>query len=88
VLQNIRKGLTKTLPEAGKELGQIGDLLNGIIADTNQGKDKAIDFEAPNDEAKKILSEAANAAEQNIKQKLPEIPTDIPTYKEKVPTKT
>ncbi|MGD9130437.1 MAG: Snf7 family protein [Candidatus Bathyarchaeota archaeon] len=88
VLQNIGKGLTNTLPEAGRELGQIGDLLNGIIADSNQGAGIDIDFEAPNDETKKILSEAANAAEQNIKQRLPEIPTDIQTPREKVLTKT
>jgi division protein CdvB (Snf7/Vps24/ESCRT-III family) len=88
VLQNIGRGLTNTLPEAGKELEQIGDILNGIIAESNQGTGIDIDFEAPNDEAKKILSEAANAAELNIKQRLPEIPTDIQTPREKVLTKT
>jgi division protein CdvB (Snf7/Vps24/ESCRT-III family) len=86
VLQNIGKGLTNTMPEAGKELGQIGDLLNGIIAESNQSTGIDIDFKAPNDEAQKILSEAANAAEQNIKQRLPEIPTDIPTSREKILT--
>ena len=84
VLQNIGKGLTNTLPEAGKELGQIGNLLNGIIADSNQGTGMDIDFEAPNDEAKNILSEAAKIAEQNIKQQLPEIPTDMPKVRKKV----
>jgi division protein CdvB (Snf7/Vps24/ESCRT-III family) len=88
VLQNIGKGLAKTLPEAGKELGQIGNLLNGIIADSNQGTGMDIDFEAPNDEAKNILSEAAKVAEENIKQQLPEIPADIPTVRKKVLTKT
>jgi len=86
VLQNIGKGLTNTLPEAGKELGQIGNLLNGIITESNQGTGMDIDFEAPNDEAKNILSEAAKVAEQNIKQQLPEIPTDIPTVRKKVLT--
>jgi len=86
VLQNIGKGLVNTLPEAGKELGQIGNLLNGIIAESNQGTGLDIDFEAPNDEAKNILSEAAKIAEQNIKQQLPEIPTDIPTVRKKVLT--
>jgi division protein CdvB (Snf7/Vps24/ESCRT-III family) len=88
VLQNIGKGLAKTLPEAGKELGQIGNLLNGIIADSNQGTGMDIDFEAPNDEAKNILSEAAKVAEENIKQQLPEIPADIPKVRKKVLTKT
>jgi division protein CdvB (Snf7/Vps24/ESCRT-III family) len=88
VLQNIGRGLSNTMPEAGKELGQIGDLLNGIIAESNQGTGMGIDFEAPTDEAQNILSEAAKVAEQNIKQQLPEIPTDIPIVKEKVLTKT
>lgn len=83
VLQNIGKGLANTLPEAGKELGQIGNLLNGIIAESNQGTGMDIDFEAPNDEAKNILSEAAKVAEQNIKQQLPETPTEIPKVRKK-----
>ncbi|MGD2066049.1 MAG: Snf7 family protein [Candidatus Bathyarchaeota archaeon] len=86
VLQNIGNGLSKTLPEAGKELGQIGDLLNGIIADSSQGDGIDIDFEVPNDEAKSILNEAAKVAEQNIEQKLPETPTDMPEVKKKILT--
>jgi division protein CdvB (Snf7/Vps24/ESCRT-III family) len=86
VLQNIGKGLSKTLPEAGKELGQIGDLLTGIVADSTQGVGLEIDFEAPNDDAKNILSEAAKIAEQNIKQNLPETPVDMPEVKKKVLT--
>ncbi len=86
VLQNIGRGLSKTLPEAGKELGQIGDLLNGIIADSTRGAGLEIDFEAPNDDAQDILSEAAEVAEQNMKQKLPETPTDMPEVKKKVLT--
>jgi division protein CdvB (Snf7/Vps24/ESCRT-III family) len=85
VLQNIGRGMSKTMPEAGKELGQIGNLLNDMISDSNQGTTIELDFEAPNEEAKKIISEAANVAEQNIKQQLPEIPTDTPTVKKKVP---
>ena len=86
VLQNIGKGLSKTLPEAGKELGQIGDLLNGIIADSNQGPGLDIDFDVPSDEAKDILKEAAEVAEQNIERKLPETPVDISEVKKKVLT--
>jgi division protein CdvB (Snf7/Vps24/ESCRT-III family) len=86
ILQNIGRGLSKTLPEAGKELGQIGELLNGIITDSTQGAGLEIDFEGPNEDAQNILSEAAEVAEQNMKQKLPEIPTDLPEVKKKVLT--
>jgi division protein CdvB (Snf7/Vps24/ESCRT-III family) len=84
VLQNIGRGMAKTMPKAGKELRQIGNLLNEIITDSNQSTNMSLDFEAPNEEAKKIISEAANVAEQNIKQQLPEIPTDTTTAKKKV----
>jgi division protein CdvB (Snf7/Vps24/ESCRT-III family) len=87
VLQNIGKGIATTLPEAGKELGQIGDLLSGIISESTHGSNMDIDFEAPNDAAKNILNEAAQIAEQNIKQQLPETPVDIPAVNEKVLTK-
>jgi division protein CdvB (Snf7/Vps24/ESCRT-III family) len=88
VLQNIGRGLSNTIPEAGKELGQIGDLLSGIITESNQSNSMNIDFDAPTSEAQNILSEAAQIAEQNIKQQLPEIPAEIPPVKEKVLTET
>jgi division protein CdvB (Snf7/Vps24/ESCRT-III family) len=88
VLQNIGKGISATLPEAGKELGQIGNLLSGIISESTQNTGMDIDFVAPNDDAKNILDEAAQIAEQNIKQQLPETPVDIPAVNEKILAKT
>jgi division protein CdvB (Snf7/Vps24/ESCRT-III family) len=84
VLQNIGRGMAKTMPETGKELGQIENLLNDMIADSNQSTNMGLNFEPPNEEAKKIISEARNVAEQNIKQQLPEIPTDTLTAKKKI----
>jgi division protein CdvB (Snf7/Vps24/ESCRT-III family) len=88
VLQNIGKGISRTMPDAGKELGQIGELLNGIIMESNQSTGIDLDFDTPNDAARSILNEASEFAEQNIKQQLPETPVDIPMIKEKVLTKT
>lgn len=84
VLQNIGKGISNTLPEAGNELGQIGDLLTGIISESNQSSGIDVNFDAPNEAAQNILNEAAQAAEQNIKQQLPDVPVDIPVTNEKV----
>jgi division protein CdvB (Snf7/Vps24/ESCRT-III family) len=88
VLQNIGNGISKTMPKAGKELSQIGNLLNGVIAESNQGTGIDIDFETPNDEAKNILSEASKVAKESIKQQLPETPTDTSAVKKKVSTNT
>jgi len=88
VLKNIGKGIVNTMPEAEKELGHLGNLLNGIIAESNQGTGMGITFEAPNDAAKTILNEAAKVAEENIKPHLPEMPVGVPAVKKKVLTKT
>lgn len=88
VLQNIGKGISTALPEAGKELGSIGNLLSDIMSETHQSGGMDLDFNAPNDAAQSILDEAAQIAEETIAQKLPEIPTDIPVMNEKVLTNT
>jgi len=88
VLRSVRTGMAGVLPEAERELGQIGNLLNEIIIDAGQGTGLNINFEAANEDAQKILKEAATVAEQKIKEELPEIPSEVPTAREKVPTQT
>jgi len=88
VLRSVRTGMAGVLPEAERELGQIGNLLNGIIIDAGQGTGLNINFEAANEDAKKILNEAATVAERKIKEELPEIPVGVSTVREKVPTQT
>ena len=86
VLGNVRRGLVGVLPEAQRELGQIGDLLDGIIVDVGQTTGLNINFEVASEDAKKILDEAATVAEQKIKEQLPEIPSEVPIVMEKVST--
>jgi len=88
VLRSVRTGMADVLPEAERELGQIGNILNEIIIDAGQSTGLNINFEAANEDAKKILNEAATIAEQKIKEELPEIPAGVPTVKKKVPTQT
>lgn len=86
VLRNVRRGLVGVLPEAERELGQIGDLLDEIIVDVGQRTEFNVNLEAAGEDAKKILDEAATVAEQKIKEQLPEIPSQVPDVMEKVPT--
>ena len=88
VLRGIRSGMANIFPEAEKELGQIGTLLSGIIIDAGQSSGLTINFEAANEDAQKILNEAATVAEQRIKEKLPELPAGMPAIGEKAPTQT
>ena len=79
VLRSVRGGMAMIFPEAERELGEIGDLLNGIIIEAGQTTGSTINFEAANEDAQKILNEAATVAEQRIKEKLPELPAGVPT---------
>ncbi len=82
VIKNIRSGITSLFPEANRELENIGTLLTEIVSSTSQTTGLPINVEAANQDAKKILEEAASVAEQRIKQKLPESVAEI-SIKEK-----
>ena len=75
VLSSVRVAITGVLPDAGRELEQIGTELNGIIANAGQTTGLTLDFATSSDEAQKILSEAATIAEERAKEKFPELPT-------------
>lgn len=90
VLRTVRAGMANVFPEAERELGQIGDILSGVIMEAGQSTGLAINFDTSNEDAQKILTEAATVAEQKIKEKFPELPPGIPSVQlgEKTPTKT
>lgn len=87
VLRSVRTGIVGVLPEAERELGQIGNLLSEIIVDAGQSTGLDINFEAANENAQEILNEAATVAEQKVKEKFPELPTEVGGAREKVPVK-
>ena len=86
VLRSVRTGMASIFPEAERELGSIGNLLNGIIIDAGQSTGLTINFESANEDAQKILTEAATVAEQKIKDKFPELPAGLPSLGEAAPT--
>jgi division protein CdvB (Snf7/Vps24/ESCRT-III family) len=88
VLSSVKNGMAAIFPEAERELGQIGNMLNGIIIDAGQSTGLTINFDSANEDAQKILAEASSVAEQKIKEKFPELPPGIPEMGEKTPTKT
>jgi division protein CdvB (Snf7/Vps24/ESCRT-III family) len=88
VLSSVKSGMTAIFPEAERELGQIGNMLNGIMIDAGQSTGLTINFESANEDAQKILTEASSVAEQRIKEKFPELPAGMPEVGERTPTKT
>lgn len=86
VLRTVKSGMSAIFPEAEKELGQIGTLLNGIIIDAGQSNGLSINFDTANEDAQKILAEASTVAEQKIKERFPDLPAGIPEISEKTTT--
>lgn len=79
VLRAVKAGMTNVFPEAERELGHIGDMLSGIIMEAGQTGGFSMNFETANEDAQKILTEAATVAEQRVKERFPELPAGIPS---------
>jgi len=88
VLGGIRGAIVGVLPDAGKELEQIGTMLNGIIMDAGQSSGLTLNFDNANEDAKGILAEAATVVEQRMKDKFPDLPGTTPTSTDKTQGKT
>jgi division protein CdvB (Snf7/Vps24/ESCRT-III family) len=78
VLRSVRAGLVSVFPEAESELGEIGNMLSGIMMEAGSGSGMTLNFDNVNEDAGKILNEAATVAEQRIKEKFPELPPGMP----------
>ncbi|GBC73124.1 hypothetical protein HRbin04_00520 [archaeon HR04] len=75
VVKNVRSGLASMMPEVDNEMGEISELLGGILMDAGQVGGYNINFEYANEEATKILEEAASVVESKMKEKFPDLPS-------------
>ena len=78
VLRSVKAGLVSVFPEAESELGEIGNMLSGIMIEAGQGSGMTLNFDTVNEDAQNILTEASTVAEQRIKEKFPELPPGMP----------
>jgi division protein CdvB (Snf7/Vps24/ESCRT-III family) len=77
VLRSVSNGLGGVLPEAEGELGEIGNMLSGLMFEAGSNSGMSLNFENVNEDASKILSEAATVAEQRVSQNFPDLPTGM-----------
>ncbi len=77
VVKNIRAGLSGMMPEVDNEMGEISQMLGGILMDAGQIGGYTINFDSANEEATKIMEEAASVAENRMKDKFPDLPATI-----------
>ncbi len=79
VLRSINVGLCGVLPEAENELGEIGNMLSGLMFDCGTSSGMSLNFNSVNEDASKILVEAATVAEQKVNANFPDLPPGMPT---------
>lgn len=77
MLNNIRSEMCSILPEASQELGNIGNLLSDIVTTTNQSTDMPVNTIMASADALQILEEAECAAENRLREQIPEAATGI-----------
>jgi division protein CdvB (Snf7/Vps24/ESCRT-III family) len=74
VLRSVGVGMCGILPEAENELGEIGNLLSGLMFDAGTSAGSSLNFNSVNEDASKILAEAATVAEQRVNANFPDLP--------------
>jgi division protein CdvB (Snf7/Vps24/ESCRT-III family) len=77
VLRSVSAGLIGVMPEAENELGEIGNMLSGLMFDAGQSCGLNLNFNSVNEDTAKILAEAATVAEQKVSANFPDLPPGL-----------
>ena len=80
VLRSVSTGLGGVLPEAENELGDIGNMLSGLMFEAGTSSGMSLNFNSVNEDAAKILDEAAIVAEQRVSSNFPDLPPGMPYW--------
>jgi division protein CdvB (Snf7/Vps24/ESCRT-III family) len=80
VVHSIKNQISGVMPEVGLELGQIGELLSSVVDDAGEVSGSSYDVATPSQESTKILEEANSIAEQHVKDRFPELPSNALTF--------
>ena len=78
VLRSVSSCLTGVVPEAENELGEIGNMLSGLMFDAGLNSGSTMNFNNVSEDAAKILNEAAVIAEQKVSANFPDLPAGLP----------
>jgi len=79
VLRSVSNGIGGVIPEAEGELGDIGNMLSGLMFEAGTSSGMSLNFENVNEDASKILAEAATVAEQRVSANFPDLPPGMST---------
>jgi len=84
VVHSIKNQISGVMPEVGFELGQIGEVLSGVVDEAGEVTGSNYDVNASGEEAQRILGEANTIAEQHMKNIFPDLPSNGSMSRQKV----
>jgi division protein CdvB (Snf7/Vps24/ESCRT-III family) len=82
VIRSMKDDLRVALPEADREIGEISGLLSSVLVDASSTGGISLNFDVANEDAQKVIEEAAAVAEQRMKESFPEIPLSVVSERE------
>ena len=74
VMRDVMRGMASVNPQIAKEMGDISNILSGIVMDAGATSGMSINFQSANEDSAKILEEASAVAEKRMKDTFPELP--------------
>jgi len=74
VVGTIRTDLSNIMPEISLKLAEVDESLSSMVLDMGEATGTFSSSGAPSEEGSKILAEAAVLAEQQVKDRFPELP--------------
>jgi len=77
VIKGMKESLKLALPEADNEISEISGLLSNVLIDASTTGGISLNFDAANEDAQKVLEEAAIVAEQRMTESFPQIPASV-----------
>jgi len=77
VIRSMKEDLKTALPEADREIGEISGLLSTVLVDASSSSGISLNFDVANEDAQKVMEEAAVVAEERMKESFPEIPLGV-----------
>jgi division protein CdvB (Snf7/Vps24/ESCRT-III family) len=75
LMKNLKSSLGKVMPGAEQEIGQMAEMLGGIMTESFSGDGAFGMDETTNSESESILKEAAAVAESSTGEMFPSVPS-------------
>ena len=77
IIRSMKDTISTALPQADQEIGEISGLLSSLLVDAGTSAGISLNFDVANEDAQKVMEEAAAVAEQRMRETFPEIPATV-----------